>query len=54
MATQLESSRKFRDRVINFFSRSSRKSWGKREIQTKIKELWTELLEEELLKRKEN
>ena len=54
MDTSLESSRKFKDKTLKSFSHSSiTKRWSKAEIQAKITGLWTELLEEELTKRKE-
>ena len=53
MVTPLESSRKFRDKILNSFNRSKNDVWTKAEVQSKIKDLWTELLEEEILKRRE-
>lgn len=53
MVTRLESSRKFKDKVLNSFNRSKKTIWSGSQVQNKIKELWAKFLEEELSKRKE-
>lgn len=48
MDTRLELSKEFKDKVLKFFKSTNKTGWGKIEVQTKLAELWTEFLEEEL------
>ena len=52
MATQLELLKKFKDRILQFFKSTNKTGWGKVEVQDKIKDLWAEFLEEEMVGRR--
>lgn len=49
---QFNGNRNFKDELVDFFKKTNKTGWGKNEIQTQIRELWIEFLED-LIERRE-